>query len=256
MGEAVLSLVRPQGRHTSGEWSSSDVQALTNFWNNLEASCGVKSTMEGQIAMLNRRSISDGSKADAAAEKRRGRVFKRKDFAVIAAKLPSATSILLDHLGIEPVLEPGQPTPKEFADLVAGIFPEQLIHINESSSGPIVDPYENDAMLRDICESRTIRSRLMSVSSHCVGVLYAAYGPMRGDTDRNNGLRKKFGDPLIEIVVGLIWMAHDKMSIPAAREMAFWKAKDESFVTMQKRQAQKILDAAHVEYGKAKLSWK
>jgi len=240
-----------QQRPGRDQWTSTDAADLMRFFNQLEAACGVRSTMEGQIATLNRRSISDGAKLEATREKRERSRQRKQPPPSAPTMFEQARDALLDHLGIEPVLEPGEPTPQERRDLEPWA---QLIHVKESSSGPVVDPYADDMVLRVIREAAPIRARLRSISERSRNVLHAAYGPMRGDTDRNNGLRKKFGDALIEIVVGIIWMAHDDLSIAGAREMAFWKSKDPSFVTMQKKQAEKILDAAHVEYGAAKVA--
>jgi hypothetical protein len=243
MGAAVALVPSYVRRLPSDQWSSSDASALTTFWNQLEAACGVKSTMEGQMQTLHRRSISDSAMAEYSLNKR---AKKRKPKP--KTPLGKEAAAFFARAGIDPVMAEDEPTAFDMHPS------EQEIHVKESASFAPADDREDLQRTRLIRDGERIRARLVAMSPRHCAVLHAAYGPARGDTERNNGLRKKFGDPLIEIVVGLVWMAHDELSISAAREMAFWRSKDESFVVMQKKQAEKILAVAQGEYGKAKAA--
>lgn len=92
-----------------------------------------------------------------------------------------------------------------------------------------------------------IRATLVGAGIEAALVLFAVYGPARGD-DLTRALRKRFGD-LAEIVV-TVARATGKGEDP--RMLALSRTTDASFVRMQKGRAEKLIERAGRDYVEAK----
>lgn len=230
MGEAVLRLA---SRPATDMFIPADAIDLVWFHNDAEAEFGISSTQGGIESLLNRRSISESAIRDIA-------TGKRKLHAYLKSK--GASRALVDHL------DPG------FLRALEELDCEQVMHVKGDEHGNHSDPFESDHILSSVRRARRIRETLKRIAATHRMILHAVHGPQRGDVNLNRALEKKFG-PLVEIVVTLVAAAREEGDLPA-RDLTLRKAiKDDSFITMQKRQAERLYTEATTVYGKAKVGW-
>jgi|GEM_PF-4119926 len=227
--ELFLVPIPTQQRLGSDQFSSTDVDELTWRFNSAEADFGVRSTQSGIEATLNRLAIGEG----AAKEERRDQCERgamRRELEAMATLSRAAIDLRLD---------------------------DQTMCISDDSGGGVLDPLGEDIgqVARLMAKWRRVEKRLHAIDYRHYQVLYAVYGPARGDAQTNTLLRKKFAN-LFEIVVVFVAAASESGNLVEARGAALRKANaDESFVTMQKKQAEKLLKEAQDVYGKAKIAW-
>jgi hypothetical protein len=232
-GRTYTTSVRDERSETdpSRSLTMREVAELQWFFCQAEADMGVRSTFGEQLARALGKRASD--EARRLASKRRW-LLKR----TIRGWSPKAASTLeAECLAI------GIPIGNRAAATTQ--FHEQHIYQHAEAHEPPNDPYENDSILFLVRRANMIRRRLERAGSNATKVLNAVYGiPMAGE-DRA-ALRKRFGD-LVEIVVALVACQRSDTDAPA-RSIVRAKLNDDTFITMQTRNAREYLKNACEAY--------
>lgn len=207
-----------------------EVASLRWFFCEAESDMGVRSTFGAQLDAAIAQRISDESRIEAqqvrsiVTQLRKGKRPKGKalELAKDVGLLRSASmTVRIEQLGGE------------------------YIYMHAPAHNVVIDPYENDGVLRSVRRANEIRARLVRVGENHTKVLNAVYGPATHGEARE-ALRKRFGD-LVEVVVAIVASRREE-SDPPARAMVRAKLSDDSFVRMLKHGASGYLREAANAY--------
>ena len=188
---------------------------LAWFFNSCEAAMGVKSTFGAQCERAAQAMPTESAVLDA-------RRYQRERVREWVALGHDAN-------------EPGSPR-----------FDIETMPVHETAPYATQDPYESDDILGDVAKARRIRAALNRCDRSSVLVLYAAFGPPKGNEAQRRTMAKKFGN-LVEIVVAINAFMRSE-SDPSARDIVDARISDDSFVRLMVKRAQGMLRVAARDY--------
>ncbi len=228
------------------KFTAGDGSDLIWRWNEAMAACGVKSSMGAQMEMLlTRRPPPDKAGSVLAMQGLGGERVTKAEALMGADALYSS-----DHAEIAP-----QNARKNQSRM-------DRMRVHESHSIPRLttiagevtydEQYYEPAFLASVARARRIDAALNLMDGNQVKVLYAIYGPARGDSKLNDNLRQYFGS-LSEIAVVFEAADSEHGDIHKARNEVGKKCKDAHYVANMVAAAEALQARAHREYAKVRI---
>lgn len=202
-----------------------DISDLIFIWQGAEAACGVRSTF--------------GEQCDRAAE-----AMPTQDAVLDARRYQRERVRAWVSLGHD-ANAPGSPR-----------FDVECMPVKPTPPTVNADPYEgivgfsHDNGCNAVARAGRVRSRLLRCSEGSRRVLFAVYGPPKGNEKERRSARMKFGD-LVEVVVALVAFQRSEND-PPARAIVSAKLTDDSFVRVMKTRAAGMLRTAARDYAGAR----